>query len=329
MFCNISIEITKKGKPIRKTPAEQIIMNRIHITLFLLMALFSCKQNQKESTEETKLEPSETKEITSKDNFYEGIIDVDIHFPGNQLSDLLKKVDPSKGSIEQQLKSLTETLSAEEQEKINTRTDSNPFVAMQVIMAPLNSTIYVKKNLATAKCDGLSYHLENTVNTSSNTGTVYVVSRATSSNGITIDYTKDFFGKSQFQTKIDTESYTRHETNETKLIAGYTCKKSIYTSKTNSPMSVTKLEVWTSEKMPKSLNFIHPYYIEESNGIMKIDLFANGIEGTAMVYEFKTVSPGTVSDSDLSIVKTYPVYNAKADLQKIAGKLMEIMFGRN
>ena len=94
-------------------------------------------------------------------------------------------------------------------------------------------------------------------------------------------------------------------------------------------MHVAKLEVWTSEQMPKSLNFIHPYYLEEEDGIMKIDLFANGIEGVSMVYEFKTVSPKKLSDSELDIVQTSPVYNAKTDLQKIAGKLMGIMFGGN
>lgn len=303
-------------------------MNRINIILLLFLVSFSCKKNQKESTEETKLKSSETVKVpSSKDHFYEGIIDVDIHFPGNQLSNLLKKIDPAKGNIEQQLKSLTETLSSKEQQKIKNLTQNNPFVAMQVIMAPLHSKLYVRENVATAKCDGLSYHLENTVDTSSNTGTVYVVSQANPSNAITIDYDKDFFGKSQFQTKIDTESYTRQETNETKLIAGYLCKKSIYTSKTNSPMRVTKLEVWTSEQMPKSLNFIHPYYIEEPNGIMKIDLFANGIEGTAMVYQFEEVISTQVSNTELEIKQSSLVYDAKTDLSEIATKLLGIFFG--
>ncbi|MDG3582923.1 hypothetical protein [Galbibacter pacificus] len=305
-------------------------MKNILILLILNTVIISCKQGENKNVEEkATLSVSQTLPVTLKEDFREGIIDVDIHFPGSQLSNILNKIEPGKGSIEQQLKSLIEVLSSEEQQKINTVTASNPFVAMQVLMAPLHSIIYVKENIATAKCDGLSYHIENTVDTHSNTGTVYVVSRADTSNAITIDYDKDFFGKSQFQTKIDTETYTRQTTRETKVIAGYICKKSIYISKTNAPMSVAKLEVWTSEQMPKSLNFIHPYYIEEPNGIMKIDLFANGIDGTAMVYEFKTVSKKKLSASDLSIVEKKPVYKAKTDFQKISGKLMGIMFGAN
>lgn len=312
-----------------RTYTKLIVTNRTLIMLFLLAILFSCKQDQKVNADITKTKPSETVTPSSKGTFHEGIISVDIHFPKNQLSSLLKKIDPAKGSIEQQLKSLTETLSPEEQYKIKKLTESDPFIAMQVVMAPLNSKIYVKENVVTAISDGLSYHLENTVNASSNTGTVYVASRANPSNTVTINYDEYFFGKSQLQVKIDPESYTRRETNETKLIAGYKCKKSIYTSKTNAPMRVAKLEVWTSEQMPKSLNFIHPYYLEEEHGIMKIDLFANGIEGVSMVYEFKTVSPKKLNDSDIDIVQTSPVYNAKTDLQKIAGKLMGIMFGGN
>lgn len=299
------------------------------IVIFLGLVFLSCNQSKNQSSKHTDTEPMQAEMLSENNIFNEGVIDVEIDFPGNQLSDLLKKIDPAKGNIEQQLMSLTETLSPEEQQKINDVTKNNPFVAMQVMLAPLHSTIYVKEHIATAKCDGLSYHLENTVNASLNTGKAYVASRANPSNTVTINYDEDFFGKSQLQTKIDTESYTRQETNETKLIAGYKCKKSIYTSKTSSPMHVAKLEVWTSEQMPKSLNFIHPYYLEEKNGIMKIDLFANGIEGVAMVYTFKTVSPKKLSDSELDIVQTSPVYDAKTDLQKIAGKLMGIMFGGN
>lgn len=299
------------------------------IAIFLGLVFLSCNQSQNQSSKNLDTEPIPIEKLSENNIFNEGVIDVEIDFPGNQLSDLLKKIDPTKGNIEQQLKSLTETLSFGEQQKINNVTKNNPFVAMQVILAPLHSTIYVKKSIATAKCDGLNYHLENTVNASLNTGTAYVASRADPSNTVTINYDKDFFGKSQLQVRIDPESYARHETKETKFIAGYKCKKSIYTSKTNSPMSVAKLEVWTSEQMPKSLNFIHPYYLKEEHGIMKIDLFANGIDDIAMVYEFKTVSPKKMSDSELSIVQLPPAYNAKTDLQKIAGKLMGIMFGGN
>ncbi|WP_268223412.1 hypothetical protein [Sinomicrobium oceani] len=309
-------------------------MNPKHIILFLFIALFSCKQNREELatnivTKSSNLNSQKTNGNASE-NFTEGTIDIDIYFPGNNLSALLKKADLSKGSIEQQMESMMATLSQGEKDRINETMKGNPVIALQIMMAPLlKNTVYVKGERVTAKCDGLTYHLENTLNVKSGTGTVYMASQANPDNAITINYDEDFFGEGEFQTKIDLESYNRKETNETKTVAGYKCKKSIYTLKKTSPMGIEKLEIWTSPQMPKSLNFIHPYYLEEDYGIMKIDLFpviGNGKEA-AMVYELKTVMPTRVSDTELKIKQNSPVYNAKTDLLKIAGKLMEIMFG--
>ncbi|UNY97245.1 hypothetical protein MQE36_09055 [Zhouia spongiae] len=309
-------------------------MKNIIFLLILNVAIVSCKQKQDKSTTNVIAQSSgfniQNTNRHTTENFTEGTIDIDIYFPGNDLSDLLKKTDLSKGSIEQQMESMMASLSQEKKDRINKTMKGNPIIALQIMMAPLlKNTVFVKENMVTAKCDGLTYHLENTLNVKSSTGTVYMASQTNRSNAITLNYDEDFFGEGQFQTKIDSDAYDRQETNEIKVIAGYKCKKSIYKLKVTSPMSIEKLEVWTSEQMPKSLNFIHPYYLEEEHGIMKIDLFPviNESKDAALVYEFKTVSPGAVSDSDLSIVKTEPVYNAKTDLEQIATKLMGIMFG--
>lgn len=310
-------------------------MKNIVFLLILNVIIVSCKQKPEGTTANITAQASapNTGNLNEKtvENFTEGTIDIDIYFPGNKLSDLLKQVDLSKGSIEQQMGSLMESLNQEEKARVNKSMKGNPIIALQIMMAPLlKNTVYVKEGIVTAKCDGLTYHLENTLNVKSSTGTVYMASQTNRANAITLNYDEEFFGESQFQTKIDSETYNRQETDQTKLIAGYKCKKSIYTLKKNtSPMSIAKLEVWTSDQMPKSLNFIHPYYLEEDHGIMRIDLFPVMGDGeeAAMVYEFKAINPGAVSDSDLSIVKTDPVYNAKTDLQEIAAKLMGIMFG--
>jgi hypothetical protein len=77
--------------------------------------------------------------------------------------------------------------------------------------------------------------------------------------------------------------------------------------------------------MPKSLNFIHPYYLEEDNGIMKIDLFFS--ENTPMVYEFKKVTPRSVAEAEMAIKESQPVYDSKTEAQALGMKIMGIMFG--
>ncbi|ATL49354.1 hypothetical protein COR50_20440 [Chitinophaga caeni] len=295
--------------------------------------IFSCKQaknKESKSSFSDAAQVTEPAEPAAKETFKEGIIDLDIDFPGNELSSLLKKVDPSKGNIQQQMAALVAKLPSEQQLKMKKLTQSNPFVSMQVLLAPLmKNQIFVARKRVTAKCDGLTYHLENTLDASSNTGKIFVESRNNPANSVTFKYDESFWKENQLQTRFDVESYNRQQTDETATVAGYKCQKVNYTLKKAdaNPMRIAKIAVWTSGKMPRSLNFIHPYYVEESNGIMKIELYTNQEEGPVLVYEFKTVTSTGVEAEDLEIKQGSPVYNAATELETIGGKLMGIMFG--
>ncbi|MBC9795208.1 hypothetical protein [Sinomicrobium weinanense] len=298
------------------------------ILLVVFLCVISCKKGSKQE-QLLSMKGEETTEIKNiKENFTEGKIDIQIYFRGNRLSEVLNRVDPSQGDIQQQLKKYTKELSAEEAENIQKVMSANPVLAMQIMFLPmLNNEIFVRGNRATAKCDGLMYHLENTLNGSNETGTVFIQSQSDKDNQVTFNYDKDFFGESQLQARIDLEMYDRKPTGETEEIAGYQCSKAVYTLKNASPMGIGKLEVWTSEQMPESLNFIHPYYLEEEHGIMKIAVYHDSQSDMPMVYEFKKVSPGPVNDSDMEIMQSQPVYEGKSDMETIGARLMGIMFG--
>lgn len=304
-------------------------MKKYLFIILTCVGLISCAQNKKDSEVRSEETSNVDTKIKANEPFKEGVIELDIYFPGNDLSELLKKTDPSKGNIKQQMEKAISTVDAQQQQRIQSSVQNNPIMAMQVILAPLlQNRIFVKGDDVTAKCDGLTYHLENTLNAANNSGKIYVVSQSNPKNAVTFNYDDEFFGNSTLQTKIDSELYDRVETEETKTIAGYVCKKMIYTLKGNaSPMSIVKLDVWTSKQMPQSLNFIHPYYLEEDYGIMKIDLYPKLESEPGLVYEFKKVTPTTVESADMSIKQSTPLYNAETDLQPIAAKLMGIMFG--
>ncbi len=296
--------------------------------LIALVSILSCKngQGQGPQAESEQLEILGTN--NTKENFSEGKIDVVIHFPGNRLSEILNKVDPSKGDVQQQMQNLMKDLSQSEAENIKKVMEANPILAMQIMFAPmLKNEIFVREDHALAKCDGLMYHLENKLNGENETGVVFIQSQYDKSKQLTFEYDKDYFGEIQLQTRIDMDLYDRQQTNDTDVIAGYTCAKAIYTLKNSAPMALGKLEVWTSERMPQSLNFIHPFYLEEEHGIMKIAIYQDMDSDMPMVYEFKKVTPVPVSDSDMEIQQSQPVYSGKSDAQTIAAKLMGIMFG--
>lgn len=298
------------------------------ILLIALVTVLSCKNGQGQGPQ------SESEQIVplgmnnTEENFNEGKIDVAIHFPGNRLSEILNKVDPSKGDVQQQMQNLMKDLPKAEAENIKKVMETNPILAMQIMFAPmLKNEIFVREDHALAKCDGLMYHLENKLNGENETGVVFIQSQHDKSKQLTFEYDKDYFGEIQLQTRIDMDLYDREQTNDTDVIAGYTCTKAIYTLKNSTPMALGKLEVWTSGRMPQSLNFIHPFYLEEEHGIMKIVIYQDMGSDTPMVYEFKKVTPTPVSDSEMEIQQSLPVYSGKSDAQTIAAKLMGIMFG--
>ncbi|MFD2034042.1 hypothetical protein ACFSKL_04525 [Belliella marina] len=307
-------------------------MKKLFLSLLSAATILACDSNKddKKVTAETEESKESHIELTTmvKKTFTEGKIDVQIYFPGNRFSEILNKVDPAQGDIQQQIEKYAKELSQEDAEDIQNLMKGNIALAMQVMFAPmLKNEIFVRGDQATAKCDGLVYHLENTLNGGNETGTVFIQSQSVKNSQITFDYDKDFFGESQLQTTIDLSMYDRKATYETDEIAGYKCNKVIYTLKNDSPMAIGQLEVWTSEHMPKTLNFIHPFYLEEAHGIMKISIYQDAQSDMPMVYEFKKVTPGSVSDSDMNISQSQPIYNGKSDTEAIAAKLMGIMFG--
>ncbi|MCX2682182.1 hypothetical protein OOZ15_19735 [Galbibacter sp. EGI 63066] len=306
-------------------------MKSVKIFLVTFLCVISCRKEQKQEQERLfSMKGEGSSEIKNvKDNFTEGKIDIEVYFPGNRLNEVLNKVDPSQGNIEQQIEKYTAELSAEQAEKIQKGVNSDLMLTMQILFAPmLNNEIFVRGNQVTAKCDGLVYHLENTLNGSNETGMVFVQSQSNKGNQVTFNYDKDFFVENQLQTRVNPEVYDRKLTGETEEIAGYKCNIAVYTLKNVTPMAIGKLEVWTSEHMPKSLNYIHPYYLEEENGIMKIAIY-QGMQSDMpmMIYEFKKVTPISVSDSDMKIRQSQPVYEGKSDMEVIGSRLMDIMFG--
>ncbi len=324
----LPIVYRKRKNPFGPNKANMYKMTNKIILLVALVTILSCKNGQGQGPQPEAEQAESLVSNHAEENFSEGRIDVAIHFQGNRLSEILNKVNPSKGDVQQQMQNLMKELSPAEAENIKKVMESNPILAMQIMFAPmLKNVIFVRDDHALAKCDGLIYHLENKLDGDNETGVVFIQSQYDKGKQLTFEYDKDYFGEIQLQTRIDMDLYDRQQTNDTEVIAGYTCTKAIYSLKNSTPMALGKLEVWTSERMPQSLNFIHPFYLEEEHGIMKIAIYQDMDSDMPMVYEFKKVTPAPVSDSDMEIQQSQPIYSGKSDAQTIAAKLMGIMFG--
>src|SRR5690606_16655899 len=104
---------------------------------------------------------------------------------------------------------------------------------------------------------------------------------------------------------ITHEDYDIERLAEEEVVAGYTCKKAIYTLKNSAGVESSdnprSLVVYTSASMPKELNFQHPFYIPEDNGILKIDVTYDDAQQNKMVYEIVKVEPKQMEDQDFEI----------------------------
>lgn len=321
-------------------------MNSKIKVIALSLALFSfaaCQQNaNKEQNGSAQNGSSTTSNVVAKDvktvtDFKEGVINVKITTPGSAIGELLQKVDPAKGNISAQMKALTEKLSAKDRLLLETQSKKNGMLNLAILMLPLQSTLYLKGNEATAKFDAVTFHGENYVDDGKKTGLMYVKSQ-NSANEMTIRYTGDSF-KEMNTNQLDAADYDIVKTNETAEVAGYPCTKMVYTlknaakaqkTKTGMPGAsgkVYKIDVWTSAQMPKSINFLHPLYVKEAAGIMKLVIQYEKALDFKILYELNHVESRAVTPNEMAIKQSKPVYDFGKDKMTVGFKMMGVIFG--
>lgn len=273
--------------------------------------------------------------------FTEGQIDVEVSMPGHPalevFVDVFGQIDPEAGEMEEQLEIIIQNLSEEDRGALQEFEEAfesgegpeglAPFFAI-IYLPILEHVIYIREDEATAKFDALTYHGENRYNLSSESGQYYINSRWYPENRISYTYIAEDLFDDFAQTAIDDEFYDIEQTGVTETIAGYTAAKRIYTVKnTDNPAGPYRLEVWTSEEMTKSVNFSHPFYLEEEGGIMKIAAFLTPDESFPIVYEFVNVTSRSVSDAEMAIQQSEPFYDYGEDADTVGLKMFDILFG--
>lgn len=311
------------------------------VVLTTLLSLTACNQNPAGGNnplaekERVSRQTSGSENETIKVPFSEGRIDVKITTPGSGFGELLQQVDPSKGNVSAQMKKLAEKLSAKEKAELEAQSKKAGMMNLAILMLPLKSVIYIKGDQATAKFDALTFHGENTLNDAKKEGMMYVKSQ-NSSKAMTISYTGASF-QEMAQNELKASDYNIKATGETSIVAGYTCSKSLYTLKKAAPVNnspgampsatIYQLEVWTSTEMPKSVNFLHPLYIKEDAGIMKIMIQYQKDNPLKFLYEFTKVENKAITPEDMQIQKTAKIHDFGKDKLTVGMEMMGIVFG--
>ncbi|TDQ11793.1 hypothetical protein [Pedobacter metabolipauper] len=275
--------------------------------------------------------------IAPEKDFTEGVIKVSISLPGSPMGKVFAQIDPEKGNMQVQMKSIRDKMSAADQKIFQEESQKLGFAMMGLVLLPPKTTIYMKGDEATAKMEALTYSGENTINSRTKKGMFYVKSR-TNKTDISFTYDDKNSYKAFAGTLTDKE-YNIVKTKETEVVAGYVCTKSIYTEKnagkpasaaqaaSASGVGAYKVEVWSSDLMPRSINFLHPLYVEEAGGIMKLVIYPKKESDLKVLYEFTSVERRPVTSAEMTVKKTAKVYDYGKDIQTLGWKLFGVMLG--
>lgn len=309
------------------------------IAALLLISIVSCNQSpsRKKNSKEKNVSEAATGVKEIKTQFKEGAIVTKITTPGSALGELFQQIDPSKGNTSKQMKELSEKLSAKDKALLEEQSKKNGMLNLAVLMLPVRSILYIKGNEATAKFDAITFHGENHVDYDKKTGIMYSKSQ-NSANDITVRYTGDSF-KQMNPHELNIKDYDVVRTTETENVAGYLCTKSVYTLKNAAKVqksevgvagasgTVYKIDVWTSAEMPQSLNFLHPLYVEEKAGIMKLLIQYEKDLDFKVLYEFSSVESRPVTEAEMTIKQNKTVYDFGKDPMQVGVKMLGIIFG--
>ncbi|TGE13890.1 hypothetical protein [Hymenobacter elongatus] len=275
--------------------------------------------------------------IAAPANFTQGIITTKVSLPGNPYDKLLSKIDPAQGNVQAQMQQLMSSLTPAEQQQFQVEAAKlSPAMTIGAMMLPRKGTIYYRGQEARATTDGLTYHLENYFNHAKSTGLLLLAAQASPER---VAYTYDAASvKKSWQSIVVTEvDYTVKPTTETALVAGYPSQKTSYTLKPGAAPSEpgpgemsqkpVALDVWTSAQIPQLLNFAHPVYVKQQQGITKLVVYFDKEHKQRMVYEFASVQPKAVTPQDLEIKANTPILDYAKDEMQIGMKSLAIMLG--
>lgn len=270
--------------------------------------------------------------VTAGEAFSQGIITTRVSMPGNPYDQLLSKIDPAKGNVQGQLRQLVESLSPAEQQHFQSEAAKlSPAMSIGALMLPRKGTIYCRGQEARATTDALTYHLENYFNSTTHSGTLLMASQSKPER---VNYTYDAASvKKTWQSIVVTDQdYTRKPTTETALVAGCPSQKITYTLKPGAGTAPGEskpvaLDIWTSARIPQMLNFAHPVYVKETQGITRLVVYFDKEHKQQLVYEFASVLSKPISSQELHIATTAPVLDYAKDEMQIGMKMMGLMMG--
>lgn len=284
------------------------------INLVSLLLFFSCSS-------------SENSDLNQQDNtlinrpFTQGIIEMGIFSHEVNLGKIIEKIDFSREDIAQQYQDL---LTKDQQAKtifeiIEKAGAQHPLVSMAMAMNISQCTYYIKESEVLGKARGFGWIMNNYHNGQQDKGSIYLET-LTHIDQIPLEdrqiytvFTPSQSASVNATNSIDLNEYNRQIRASKENILGYLCDVVEYTPKIQETAPgglLQKIVVYTSPLMDKTINFTHPFYLEENGGILRLDIYYINQEQPTLVMKPITIKEQLINPEDLRSKTSTPIYGA-------------------
>jgi len=267
--------------------------------------------------------------------FTEGTIYSRASFPGHPLNDSLKKLDFESGDfldqhhVIQALKKHQQSINGENEQEIK-----DAFFVSGIMVLPVYSKMYFTPSKALIKTDALGYHQELLINHTNKSGKLVITDRDKTNQG-TITFHTPEINEVWQKYQIDAAQYTSQKTTETAMIAGYNCKKIIYTFGGTSRgagvsnyvinMQPEKVTAWFSDDLPPSINLMHPHDFELQKAILKYEVEYDKNKKNKMLVEVIKLEPQKIEEEQFDLAEKAPVVQHTKNGTESAMMIMQVM----
>lgn len=287
---------------------KKLVSNVLLLICVSAVALGCSKdENAKEETE------------VKTERFEEGIVEMGIFSNDLDLGLLIQKVDFSKPDVKAQFDNLLKNDKDVKAifELIENAGVQNPLAPLALTLNMAESTYYIKKDEVLGKVTGFGWTMDNYHNQGEDKGTLYYETLTKTTQIAEQDrkiYTNFKPSQNKFSgasNDVDFSQYNRSKLSTKEIVAGYACDVYVYTPKQNdpnAPAQLHKLIVYASPLFNKTINFTHPYYLEEEAGILRLDIFYADAKTPTLVMKPKLIDQRILDGSALKSRTATPAY---------------------
>jgi GLPGLI family protein len=267
--------------------------------------------------------------------FNEGVIHSKTSFPGHTSDEAYKKVDFESGDFNDQ-HNIIKDLKKHQQslKQTNEQEIKDAFFASAITLLPAYSKMHFTPNNIKVETYALGYRQQTLFNKTEKVGKM-VLQDKERNNPVTINFNIEDLLEVWQKYQVNAEQYNIQKTTETIVIAGYTCKKIVYTfNGTSRGMPVTnyiinlqpvKVTVWYTDELPASINIMHPHFFEIDKAVLKYEVEYDNNKKNKMLVEVTSLQSQKIEEENLELKNVIPVIEHTKGSYDSGMRIMQVM----